>query len=72
VTEINIQPGGRTYKMTPFLKLLVTPCLRTLDLIFIENGSYISDVLRLATIRSPVLREELNRFLIYVKVHFLN
>ena len=46
------------YKITPFLKLLVTPCLRTLDLKLIENGSYISDVLRLATIKSPVKEEK--------------
>ena len=55
---------GSTYKITPFLKLLVTPCLRTLDLKLIENGSCISDVLRLATIRSPVKKKK--RFLIYV------
>ena len=49
---------GSTYKITPFLKLLVTPCLRTLNLDLIENDSYISDVLRLATIKSPVKEEK--------------
>jgi hypothetical protein len=49
----------RTYKITPFLTLLMTPRLRTLDLtlIFESAGNDISDVLHLATIRSLVKEE---------------
>jgi hypothetical protein len=44
------------YKITPLLKLLMTPRLRTLNLEQIdeESSNDISDVLHFATIRSPV------------------
>jgi hypothetical protein len=51
-------PYGIKYKVTPFLKLLMTPHLRTLNLTNIRKGSDISDVLRLAAIRSPVREEK--------------
>jgi hypothetical protein len=49
------------YKITPLLKLLITPRLRTLDLEQIdeESSNDISDVLHLATIRSPVNNKDL-------------
>jgi hypothetical protein len=43
-----------TYQITPLLKLLMTPRLRTLDLTLIKCVSDISDVLHLATVRCPV------------------
>jgi hypothetical protein len=46
----------KTYKITPFLKLMMTPSLRTLDLTRIKKEC-ISDcaaVLHLATMRIPV------------------
>jgi hypothetical protein len=52
---------GKSYKITLLLKLLMTPRLRTLDLEQIdeESSNDISDVLHLATIRSPVNNKDL-------------
>ena len=49
------------YKITPLLKLLMTPRLRTLDLALtnVKSSNDISAVLHFATIRSPVNNKDL-------------
>jgi hypothetical protein len=62
----------RTYKITPFLTLLMTPRLRTLDLtlIFESAGNDISDILHLASIRSLVKEERVSRLRYIIKQIF--
>ena len=48
---------ARVFEITPFLTLLMTPRLRTLDLTAIKPENDISGVLHMATIRSLVKKE---------------
>ena len=60
----------KTYKITPFLKLMMTPSLRTLDLTRIKKEC-ISDcaaVLHLATMRIPVRVLRITK--LYREIHF--
>jgi hypothetical protein len=52
---------GKSYKITPLLKLLMTPHLRSLDirLTNVKSSNDISAVLHFATIRSPVNNKDL-------------